>query len=207
VGIAVRGHHGTTRDIAKRVANGEIALLPSINGYDWLGSGAYFWQDAPDRARIWAQKRHGVSGEPLAVISATIDLTDCLDLCDAAAFRDLLSVYADFEAFEARVGVTKTQAGLVVLRGEVITTRDLESDPTKKSRPMLNRRDHAFLDYFVGLAQTRGAPIPSIRGPFIEGRALFPTSFLFDWAHVQISVIDARVLSDWRVDEIPDDPP
>ena len=33
----------------------ESGFKPSNNDYDWLGEGVYFWQDAPIRAKQWAQ--------------------------------------------------------------------------------------------------------------------------------------------------------
>src|SRR6476661_1337243 len=71
------GFHGTRIERAERIlAHGFEA---SRNEYDWLGDGAYFFQDAPGRAWEWARKRFGSEG---AVVAAEIDLTDCLDLLD-----------------------------------------------------------------------------------------------------------------------------
>jgi hypothetical protein len=68
------GFHGTSVERAERIlAHGFEA---SRNDYDWLGDGAYFFQDALGRAREWAQR----FGSQAAVIGAEIDLDDCLDL-------------------------------------------------------------------------------------------------------------------------------
>ena len=29
------------------------SLEPKANPYDWLGHGTYFWEFAPERARLW----------------------------------------------------------------------------------------------------------------------------------------------------------
>ena len=58
----VFGYHGTEPQFAERLIRGEIAVAdwsPSSNEYDWLGHGIYFWEYAPDRARVGRQRRSG----------------------------------------------------------------------------------------------------------------------------------------------------
>ena len=50
----VYGYHGCDESVAKRILEGDDPLSPSYNAYDWLGSGIYFWEDAPERAMQWA---------------------------------------------------------------------------------------------------------------------------------------------------------
>lgn len=50
----VYGYHGCDESVAKRILEGRDPLTPSYNAYDWLGSGIYFWEDAPERAMQWA---------------------------------------------------------------------------------------------------------------------------------------------------------
>jgi len=59
----VLGFHGCERDIGERVLAGEETLLDSTNDYDWLGRGAYFWENNPQRALSFAtnaQKRRSI---------------------------------------------------------------------------------------------------------------------------------------------------
>lgn len=49
----VYGHHGCDESVAKRILEGRVPLTPSYNAYDWLGSGIYFWEDAPEMT-MWA---------------------------------------------------------------------------------------------------------------------------------------------------------
>ncbi len=44
------GFHSCDREIGLKVLNGETQLNPSINIWDWLGSGVYFWEQNPARA-------------------------------------------------------------------------------------------------------------------------------------------------------------
>ncbi|WP_259698534.1 hypothetical protein [Pseudomonas brassicacearum] len=50
----VLGFHGCERDVGERVLAGEQTLLDSTNDYDWLGRGAYFWENNPQRALSFA---------------------------------------------------------------------------------------------------------------------------------------------------------
>ena len=56
----VYGFHGCSRDVAEMLLSGkDVSLNSSENDYDWLGSGIYFWEEAPHRALEWAQKKFG----------------------------------------------------------------------------------------------------------------------------------------------------
>ncbi len=80
----VLGYHGGTAEFAGAVLRGEMPVSqwqPSVNPYDWLGHGIYFWEYAPERARAWG------AGD---VIGAVIQLGRCLDLTDVR-YTDLLS--------------------------------------------------------------------------------------------------------------------
>lgn len=51
--LAYHGCDVLTRD---KLVSGELkALKPSVNEYDWLGDGAYFYEDDSDRALQYAQ--------------------------------------------------------------------------------------------------------------------------------------------------------
>ena len=71
------GHHGTSRQIAETVLS--KGFRASQNAYDWLGDGAYFWQDAPLRAMEWATQAFGTDA---AVLEATIEARDFINLLD-----------------------------------------------------------------------------------------------------------------------------
>jgi|GEM_PF-2644948 len=46
--------HGCDRRIRDAVLLGRQKLLASLNTYDWLGTGIYFWEHGPGRALEWA---------------------------------------------------------------------------------------------------------------------------------------------------------
>jgi hypothetical protein len=75
--IEVYGYHGTSQTKAASILKN--GFLASDNDYNWLGTGIYFFQDAPMRAKQWAIEQH--PQEP-AVICARIQLDNCIDLFD-----------------------------------------------------------------------------------------------------------------------------
>ncbi len=86
------GFHGTSKELAE-LALKDKGLLVSRDPGDWLGEGAYFWENSSDKARQWARERHG---DAAAVLKAEIQLGRCLDLTDSkwvdaakAAFQEL----------------------------------------------------------------------------------------------------------------------
>lgn len=85
------GYHGCELDVAERIVLGRDALKASENSWDWLGTGAYFWEGAPDRARDWANK-HCKSP---AVLGAVIDLGRCMNLMDVAEQRMLQRTFTE----------------------------------------------------------------------------------------------------------------
>ncbi|OKH21752.1 hypothetical protein NIES593_15125 [Hydrococcus rivularis NIES-593] len=75
--IRVYGDHGMSRAAALTILSD--GFRHSDNDYDWLGTGVYFFQDAPLRAMQWATEQH--PNNP-AVICSLIRLENCIDLLD-----------------------------------------------------------------------------------------------------------------------------
>lgn len=76
-------------------------MLPSINSYDWLGNGIYFWENSFSRAQEWAEsycerdhKKHpDKEKKKPAVIGAVIALGHCLNLTDYGSASILKNAY------------------------------------------------------------------------------------------------------------------
>lgn len=90
----VLAFHGCDRSVGERILGSSTEHLhASLNSYDWLGSGIYFWESSPQRAYQFAveARRHsrvskGKIRHPF-VVGAVIDLGNCLSLLDASALR------------------------------------------------------------------------------------------------------------------------
>jgi len=166
----VYGYHGTTKDVAREIKRN--GFRASVNTYDWLGDGVYFWQDAPSRAREWATTRFK---EAAAVLGARMQLSDaCMDLLDIDWWHLLDRAYT-------------------LLVNEAAHSRmPLPQQGSSKA----HRLDCAVVNYCTELARSEGVEIPAVRAAFIEGTPVFPNSAIYNRAHVQIAVIDVTIIED-----------
>ncbi len=141
----------------------------SRNEYDWLGDGVYFFQDAPNRAREWATRRHGSDG---VVIRSVILIDDCMDLLDIQ-WNDLLDeAYTSLVAVSVRFGAA-----------------------LPRQTPGAHRLDRAVVNYAVRFAaDRRSMVVRAVRGVFGEGAPVFPGSAILNRAHVQIAVRDTSLI-------------
>jgi hypothetical protein len=164
------GFHGTSAEAAQRILSAGFEI--SRNEYDWLGDGAYFFQDVEARAWAWARKRFGAQA---AVLGAEIDLRDCMDLLDARWHEVIREAYLD------------------------LVRRLQESDqPLPRQTSGAHRLDRAIINRTVELLGDRGIPVRAVRAAFSEGHPLYPGSALWSLAHIQIAVRDpATILRVW----------
>jgi hypothetical protein len=170
--IWVYGYHGTSRSRAERIL--VEGFRPSTNGYDWLGTGVYFWQDAPNHALLWARQNYQ---EEAIVIKSRLRLdSTCIDLLDMPQVDNpnfWTDSYNEFTEMCRRAG------------------RSLpEQNPDIPGKRYL---DCSFFDYLrssIFGSDPRGA----IRSAFPEGKRIFPNSAIFDKTHVQIAIIDLGLI-------------
>ncbi|QXH51068.1 hypothetical protein KSS94_24540 [Pseudomonas fakonensis] len=176
----VLGFHGCDRQIGEAILAGE-QIAPSVNDYDWLGEGAYFWENSPERALSYAQhlkayKRGQGSIKSPYVIGAIIDLGLCLNLTDEGALQELGAAYQ-----------------LLAQNTDVLPENRLgfRGDPDNLKR---------YLDcaVFQSLHSARTlvalAPYQSIRSPFLEGPELYPGTSFRQETHIQLCVRDIRCI-------------
>lgn len=167
------GFHGTSVERAERILT--HGFQPSRNEYDWLGDGAYFFQDSPSRAWEWARERFGAAA---AVVGAEIDLDGCIDLLDPQWNGIIRESHANLLARLQRAGY-----------------------PEPRQTRGAHRLDREVVNNAAALAVQRGFPVRSVRAAFPEGEPLFPGSALFSRAHVQIAVRDCTAIGRvWRVE-------
>jgi hypothetical protein len=169
--LQVYGYHGTSRTKAINIQNN--GFRASDNDYDWLGNGIYFFQDAPARAGAWAKKHY--PKEPV-VIRASIYLEGCMDLLDTMWFEDLKMIYGAFAAQYRFRGVPMP----------------LQNPSVSKA----HRLDCAFFKYTTKLLLGQDNQVKCIRAAFAEGNSIFPTSAIFDLAHVQIVVLNPALIKE-----------
>jgi hypothetical protein len=171
----VLGYHGCDRGVAESVLAG-ASFKVSENQYDWLGSGAYFWEANPIRGLEFAEEfrnwRKGMGAEILEpyVIGAVIDLGFCLDLISSAGLKAVGALHEDFLAH------CKT-ANIQV--------------PTNSGGPdlLFRRLDCAVINHLNRTYEKSGLPgFDTVRGVFVEGKRLYPDAGFFEKTHIQICV-------------------
>jgi hypothetical protein len=168
----VLGFHGCEREIGERVLAGEATLLDSTNDYDWLGRGAYFWENNPQRALSFAtnaQKRSSIKNP--FVIGAVIDLGRCLDFTTESALREIRQTYLWLEA------ASKEKGG----------------QPLRKNKPYLRRLDCQVIDALHTFREFTEAPAyDSVRSPFWEGERLYAGTDFMHETHVQLAIRNVK---------------
>jgi hypothetical protein len=173
--IWVDGYHGTSRSRAdKIIAEG---FQPSMNGYDWLGTGVYFWQDAPNHALHWARKMY--QQEPVVIKSRLRLDNTCLDLLDMADIDNPDFWMDSYNRFTQMY--RKTGKSLPIQNPDIAGKRYL---------------DCAFFDYIrTEIEQdNESESIGSIRSAFVEGNRIFPNSAIHDKTHIQIAIINLDLI-------------
>lgn len=162
----VLGYHGVKAEndsFTKGLLTGDSKLSDwrfSQNNYDWLGSGIYFWEHSPERAKRWA----GPGG---FVIGALIQLGFCLDLLDIQNTALLAEAYK--------------------LVQREFTTRAIELPSNGGQDLKLRRLDCLVIN---SLVEENRDKIQTVRGAFEEGQQAYPGAGFKVETHIQIAVRD-----------------
>ena len=165
----VYGYHGCDESVAKRILEAGDQMSPSYNAYDWLGSGIYFWEDAPERALQWAVE---MKKPKPTVLGAVIELGNCLNLLDVASHFEIAGTYQALIDSGAELPKNK-----------------------KRVHPL----DCLVLNMVCDYAAQKGEPYDVIRGAFPEGDPIFPGSMLLAKTHIQFCVRNpAKIIRTFR---------
>lgn len=155
----VTGYHGTRAHEAQSIV-AEQRIVPSCHSYDWLGDGAYFWQDHELRAWRWARERF--PGESIGVVKAPISLGTCLDVPSEYFDELLLSAHAEFERR---------------------CTSEGRLPPRNKGK------NHALeRAVFNFLCENMDRAVDTVRSIYPEGKELFPGSSQRSHSHIHLCV-------------------
>jgi hypothetical protein len=190
----VLGHHGTIVPSAHEIVSKRSFKL-SKNEYDWLGNGAYFFQNAPLRAWLWAKREAKRKNSAPAVVEANIYLGECLDLLDVDWVQAVRVYYKEMiEDHMAKGKPMPKQDPPIVL---TVPRKDFlieDMELTYKGKGVgSNKLDREVINFTVqGLFKDDTIVIDSVRSAFSEGHPLYKTSFLYDRSHIQIAVRDIK---------------
>ena len=178
----VVGYHGTCGTTAHAiVAEQRIVVKP--HSYDWLGPGAYFWEDYIDRAWRWACDREAVRAaregrpyEPVGVVRAEIRLGTCVDFGELS-FRHLLQ-----EADE-----------------ELVRQHTAAGTDVPVNHGALHRYDCAVVDI---LCKEMDVAVDTVRAIFPEGQTLNPRTSLLTNSHLHLCVRNPAVIQKLELVEV-----
>lgn len=166
----VVGYHGCRADVGRDVVNGRAFITPSTNTFDWLGHGAYFWEDEFARARSWARARYG---QDAFVVGAFVNLGQCLNLSNQSSIAMLRYGYDKLANISASVGVSLPGNSAIGPDG-LARKRELDCSVINTIHEIV--------------AQNGDAPFDTIRAAFSEGEAVYPGASFQDQNHIQICV-------------------
>ena len=175
----ILGFHGCDRALRDRIVSERgVVLNPSENKWDWLGNGAYFWENNQERALLFAQElkenppkgKENLIDEP-AVLGAILDLGYCLDLLDSEYLKVIKKAFDFLLESEKKYG-KKIPKNIVNIKGELLC-RNL---------------DCAVIEATHQLNNKLGSKYDSVRGVFFEGEDLYEDAGFKEKNHIQIAI-------------------
>ena len=146
------GFHGCDQETRDKIVLRQDVFKESVNEYDWLGHGVYFWENDYDRAFQWAKERK----QNPAVIGALIELGNCLDLLEQSSREQLKDGYVYLQDFFSKHSLS------------------LPENKTGKDH-LLRNLDCAVINIYCEQYYDKvRVKYDSVRGAFWEGEPLFP---------------------------------
>lgn len=186
------GFHGCDKSVAERILHGG-SLKPSINSYDWLGHGVYFWENNEQRALQFAQeasKRATSSIKEPFVIGAVIDLGYCLDLTDMSCLAEIKQSY-------------KALRDALVKAGKDLP---INKSIDKNGDLLLRHLDCAVIEYEHAINEmAKVKSFDSVRGVFVEGDDLYPGGGIKEKNHIQICVRNPNCIKGYFLPRLKDE--
>lgn len=167
----VFGFHGCDKSVYDEVISNGGILNSSINDYDWLGHGVYFWEGNLPRAYEFAEEQKSRNKiKNVAVIGAVLDLGYCLNLMNSDALRVVKKGYETLEDLNNLVGAEM---------------------PINKGGPdlLLRHLDCSVIQTVHQYNEDKGLrQYDSIRGLFTEGEPLYPNAGFKEKNHIQLCI-------------------
>lgn len=193
IGRYLIGYHGCDKATAEGLLCGEIKhLAQSMNKWDWLGAGTYFWVDSPQRALEWAKARTELPGSKITTpyaVGAFIHAGRCLNLTDYGATEEIKLAYQYLKQMS-------DASGLPLPKND---RDDGHGNPVRRSL------DCAVLQTVHQLReQDRQPPYDTVMGVFEEGGPLFDGSAIRERTHIQIAVLNCSesIVGYFRIPEL-----
>jgi hypothetical protein len=181
----VIGFHSCDRQVGLKVLNGNDNLTQSINVWDWLGKGVYFWEQNPEKALEYAincaigkQKFSGKINNPF-VLGAIIELGNCLNLVEPKSLQIVKEAYNELQQTREESGekMPKNKGANRQLDCAVIQNIHTSNEKFNEENP------NDLIE-----------PYDTVRSPFHEGVPIYEGSNFTDGLHLEISVINMNLI-------------
>ena len=188
----VLGFHGCDRAVGEDLLHGKKTFKESRNKYDWLGTGMYFWENAPDRAQNYAEEvknkpEMGNIKDPF-VIGAVIDLGRCFNLLD---YKNLIILQNHYKVLKE----TYDTHNLVL---------PINSHGPERLLRFLDRAVIEFTHEMIGRDSESDAEMfDSVRAVFVEGGELYPSTGFNEKNHIQICVRNPNCIKGFFLPRFP----
>nr|WP_315183532.1 hypothetical protein [uncultured Albidiferax sp.] len=192
-GQLVVAYHGCDVTLRDALVSGRTAhLLHSNNKYDWLGSGAYFFENDFERALLFAQNAHAHPAKrytaiPIAtpaVVGAILCISRCLDMTTQDGIREYTHALKPLlQGFAEKNTPPPTNHAASLDDTEVI----------------LRELDRSVFE-FIHQARESRPELPNfqaVRGAFQQGKALSDASGFKENTHIQIALRDDSCVLGW----------
>lgn len=184
----IEAYHGTTADVVEKLEVSRGFKESERDGL-WLGTGAYFFESAPNQALSWAVNAAADRGLEPVVIRAEIELNTYLDFSDRTYWSDLQLLYEDMR----QNGEIRSQIGPLSLF--VARLRRYENFGH-------NLVDHDVVNrYVLSLEESdeHDIKIDGIRCPFVRGKAIYDDSWFYTGSCIMVSVRNLGCIKSWDV--------
>ena len=170
----VFGFHGCDKSVAEKIINLKEPLNQSLNNYDWLGNGIYFWENSPSRALEFAKEMKSKNKiKTPCVIGSFIQLGNCFDLLDFENLQYLKYGYVLVKS------LFNNQNKPLPLNKVAKDSNDF----------LLRQLDCAVIEgiHKIRIQQALES-FDSVRGVFWEGQELYPNAGFREKDHIQICI-------------------
>jgi len=181
----VFGFHVCELSFAKKLVAKKSNLYNSKNAYDWLGAGMYFWENSPDRAKMYGEELKKLNKlKTPTVVGAAISLGYCLDLLDSGSLKLLKTSY------DSLIKALKVAGEEVPANTHGSKKRSPDSDDL-----LLRTLDCAVINFLhAQRKEQKLRAFDSVRGVFWEGEPLYPTAGFKEKNHVQVAVTNPNCI-------------
>ncbi len=172
----ILGFHGCDKTVGEKIIDGAKNMKRSQNDYDWLGHGAYFWENNPARALEYAKllknkphSQRNIIKTPF-VVGAIIDLGHCFNLLETDSLNYLKNGYE-------------------VLKQSQPNEMPKNKDPFGTGDLLLRELDCAVIEMLhLFNIEKQKREYDTVRGVFTEGKELYPNAGFKEKNHIQICV-------------------